>query len=94
MSENGDCMCDCGRDGTGTARSVKGERMGAAESSGVVRGLAPARPDKLPTDPMRAVLYIAGTSGLDDREDIASIIMGDCMRDDSNERKDTGVGGI
>jgi len=61
---------------------------------GSVRGLAIARPDKLPIDPMRAVLYIAGASGLDDREDIASIMLGDCMRDEAAERIETGVGGI
>ena len=27
MSENGDCMRDCGRDGTGAARVDKGERV-------------------------------------------------------------------
>lgn len=46
----------------------------------------------LPTEPMRAVLYIAAASGLDEREDIMSMY-GDCMRDESSERKETGVGG-
>lgn len=64
------------------------------ESDGAVRGLTSARPDRLPTEPMRAVLYIAATSGLDEREDIMSIMLGDCMRDESRKRKDMGVGGI
>ena len=91
MSENGDCMRTCGGVGTGAARSDKGERMRVVGSE---REPAPARSDKLPTDPMSAVLYITGASGLGEREDIASIILGDWTRDDSDERIDTGVGGM